>query len=211
MDMANAPVFAQRAGPKTVATHLAEVDALSAKVEASQKTTVSQAPDSTPSWLAEITPYAPFLVSGFLFVAAFGIMLIGKIRDAKNVSAALLVAFFAASIPQILFSITIGTRQSAQAGPQETPRNIRVSSSLNAVTVAWETQKTTYGAVRYSVSPFTEKTAKTAVEASRKAETIHTVILSPLVAGRSYELEILSGNVWYDNQGEPLRFIFSFQ
>lgn len=193
----------------TLTAYLVKVDQLSAKVEAGSMATTIETKQPVVPWLAGLTPYAPILVSGFLFIAAFGIMLVGKIRDAKNVSAALLVALFAASIPQVLNATMFGTRQSAHAGPQEQPRNVRVVSvSGSEATVSWETQKETLGAVRYGVAPFDGVTAKTAVEATRRPVLSHEVTLVRLERGKSYELEILSGNVWYDNGGSPMRFVF---
>ena len=138
----NTPAPAQVA-----AKYFATVNELSAKVEAKtqEETTQTQTPSRFEA-LTQYVPLAPFVLFALLFVVAFGIQVVNRVKTAKSIVTAVMIAIFAASIPATLTYIETGARQEVKAGPQEIPRNLLVGpGSSDSIVVTWETDAQAIG------------------------------------------------------------------
>lgn len=166
------------------------------------------APSPSPlaSTLMPFVPYAPFVLSALLFIVAFGILVVNRAKNLKNITIAILIAFISASIPTMISYVGQGSRQTANAGPEEIPRNVKVVPvSPTSVLISWNTDAARVGAVRFSTSPLTSQSARLYLADNQEAVRIHSVQIDSL-ASQSYEFEILSGTTWYDNGGKYLQF-----
>lgn len=193
---------------KNINSYYTSVYALTPKVEVNQSAQATQSASPVSSNLASIAIFAPLFIFFVLFLSVLGLQLIRKARTIKNISTAVLIAFIAASIPLVLPAIERQTLYQAKAGPDEVPRYIRiVPATPSKVLVLWTTDAEKIGAVRYSISPFSETTS-TVVFGDNGIKTIdHTVQLDRLQKGKEYDLEIFSGTTWYTEKGKPIRFL----
>jgi hypothetical protein len=190
------------------ANYFVTISELSAHNTASAHDTVIEAPPSTiTDTLAPFLPYTPFILFALLFVIVFGIFIINRVRNLKNVMAAFMVAFMLASIPTLLTYIAHGSRQEVKAGPEEVPRNVRVApASPTSVLISWETDAARLGVVRFGTAPFTLQATRVYIADNQKSVRTHSVEIDKLVKKETYEFEILSGTRWYDNAGSYIRF-----
>ena len=164
-------------------------------------------PSPIASTFAPFIPYTPFVLFALLFMVAFGILVVNRVRNLKNVTTALMLALMVASIPTVLTYIAQGSRQTAKAGPQEVPRNVRVApASPASVRISWETDAARVGVVRLSKMPFILQTARLYIADDQKSVSVHSIEINSLVRQQSYEFEILSGTTWYDNKGTYIQF-----
>lgn len=166
-------------------------------------------PSSLPlaTTLEPFVPYAPFVLSALLFVAAFAILVVNRAKSLKNITIAILIAFMSASIPTVISYVGQGSRQTANAGPEEIPRNVRVATvSPTSVLISWNTDAARVGAVRFGKVPLTTQTARIYVADNQESANKHTVEIDLPENKQSYEFEILSGATWYDNGGKYIRF-----
>jgi len=155
-------------------------------------------------------PYAPFVLVALLFVIAFGIQVINRARNLRNVTTAFVLALLVASIPMVLNYVGQGSRQTANAGPDETPRQVRVQPNTStSVLISWTTDAKHIGVVKLGPVPFSDKTAFVYLAKNHTEETqTHVIRINGLKRGLTYEFEILSGTTWYDNAGNYIQFTF---
>lgn len=162
------------------------------------------------SWVTMVEPYAmyaPFVLSGLLFIIAFGMFFMNRVHNWKNVMTAFILALMIAGIPTILTYVGQGSRQTVKAGPEEVPRNVRVApASPTSVRISWETDAARIGVVRLSKTPFSSQTARVYIADNQTSVRAHSVEIDRLVKHESYEFEILSGTTWYDNGGNYIQF-----
>lgn len=190
-------------------SHLITVRELTEKVSAAPASETIEQAQQLPSWLSEFFPYAPYVLSFALFVGVFGVMIMHRVKSFKNIALALLLALFAAGTPAILSYAQLGGGQVTHAGPREQPTDVTVQKiSETEAQVNWQTQRTTLGLVRYSEAPFTGVGARMVFGNDQEEVSSHVAKLTALERGQTYELEILSGDTWYDNSGSPIRFVF---
>ncbi len=184
------------------ANYFVTVSELTAHNTASAHEEVVQLSPLTP-----FVPYAPFVISGLLFVIAFGMFFVNRVHNWKNMTTAFVLALMIAGIPAVLTYVGQGTRQTTNAGPEEIPRNIRVApAGPTSVRILWETDATRVGAVRFSPAPFSSQTARVYLADNQEAVRTHSVQIDVLKRYASYEFEILSGTTWYDNGDKYIRF-----
>ncbi len=151
--------------------------------------------------------WAPMAVFIMLFIAVFGLMIAGKVMTFKRTVSAMMLALVLAAIPYITGQINTGFSTSTKAGPEEFPKNVEIKRlTPSSATVVWMTDVALTGAVRYGATPLDELMTKVLIADSGQKTTIHTVELSGLVPGKTYDLEIFSGKTWYNNSGTNLQF-----
>jgi len=154
-------------------------------------------------------PYAPFVLIALLFVVAFGIQVVNRARNLKNVTTALVLALIVASIPMVLTYISHGSPQTTNAGPDEIPCEVRVKpDTISSVVISWRTDAKHVGVVRFGAAPLAAKTPRVYLANNREEVQIHTVSIGGLKKATTYEFEILSGTTWYDNGGKYIQFTF---
>ncbi len=202
------PISTQAPGEAVATNYFVTIRELSAHNTASAHETVIEAPPSPiASTLAPLLPYTPVILFGFLFVIVFGIFIINRVRNVKNVTTAFILAVMLASIPTLLTYIARGSRQEVNAGPEEVPRNVRVApASPSSIVISWETDAARVGVVRFSKAPFSLQTARVYLANNQSLVRTHSVEIDKLVGKESYEFEILSGTTWYDNGGRYIKF-----
>lgn len=168
---------------------------------------VQYSPSSIADTLLPFIPYAPFVLSGLLFIIAFGMFFMERVHNWKNVMTAVIVALMVAGIPAILTYVGQGSRQTANAGPEEIPRNVSVAPvSPTSVLISWNTDAARIGAVRFGKTPLTSQNARIYIADNQESASKHTVEINFLEKKQSYEFEILSGATWYDNGSKYIRF-----
>lgn len=157
--------------------------------------------------------FSPIIIMGSImlfFVVFFGILFIQvkhKSFDYKKTAASLIVAFVIASIPISLKTALEVTSLQTRAGPDDIPRNISITKvSATSAVVQWETKVEKLGTIKYGAQPLVSNQSEIVIANDGRATTMHRVILKNLVPGRKYELEILSGKSWYDDDGQPIQF-----
>src|SRR3989344_1016938 len=159
--------------------------------------------------LVPLIPYAPVFLFVLLFTVAFGMQVVNKIRRARHMMVAILIAFFAASIPTVLNYVQQGTRQEARAGPEEVPRQVRVApQSPGSVVISWETDAPRVGVVRFGKKPLTNASGRVYIGNDQMSVRMHSVQIDTLTKKQPYQFEIMSGNTWYDNNGKYIEFTY---
>jgi hypothetical protein len=150
--------------------------------------------------------YAPFFLFFFLFIAAFGLLMLNRIWNLKRIVTSLVIALFVASIPYVLHVIQNGTGTETKAGPNELPRQVRIAQQKKgSILIMWDTETPQIGGVRYALKPLTISTASIVIEGNGSRTQNHTMTIHVQTPG-TYELEIYSGTQWYDQNGKPLEF-----
>jgi len=174
---------------------------------ATQEEVAQAAPSPLAALLEPYIPYTPFVLFGLLFTVAFGLLVVNRVKNLKNITAAMILALVTASIPTVISYVSMGSRQAVNAGPDEIPREVRVvPDSPSTITISWHTDAPHTGVVRFGVASLTPQTARMYVANDRTKVTDHTIRVTGLKKGKSYEFEILSGTTWYDNAGTPIKF-----
>lgn len=189
--------------------YLLTVQSLTPKpVEAAAEQNPPEFEDNTlTSMFSPYSTYAPVILFFLMFVSAFGVLIIYRIRNWKATFTALVIAGFAASIPLVLSSMEQGARQEAHAGPDEVPRHIRIiQRTKDSAVVFWETDAVQYGAVRAGPAPLTEESSTVYISDMGSKVQNHAVTIPKLERGKTYEIEIFSGTHWYENESQPLQF-----
>jgi hypothetical protein len=154
--------------------------------------------------------YFPFVVFFVIFVLAFGMQLMGKVKSLRHTVTAMVIALFIAMTPFVLTSIREGVGLGTQAGPEQIPRNVRiVQTGKDTVLVTWDTDAASVGAVRIGPGLSQEKDIIVKVGDFGNRVHRHTIKLERLEPGIRYEMEILSGTVWYTDKGNPLKILLS--
>jgi hypothetical protein len=176
-------------------------------VSASENVVSAPRQSSLVSMVEPYAMYAPFVLSGLLFIIAFGMFFMNRVHNWKNVMTAFILALMIAGIPTILTYVGQGSRQNVTAGPEEIPRNVQVTpASPTSVSISWETDAARVGVVRLSKTPFTLQTARVYIADNQASVRTHSVKIDRLIKKESYEFEIMSGTTWYDNNGAYIRF-----
>jgi hypothetical protein len=190
------------------ANYFVTVSELTAHNTASaQKDVVVPSLSSMVNTFSPLIPYTPFILVALLFVVAFGILVSNRVRNFKNITTALVFALMVASIPTVITYISQGSRQTAKAGPDEIPRDVRVAADTpSSVLILWRTDATHTGVIRLGAAPLETQTACVYIADNRASVTDHSVRIGELKKGKTYEFEILSGTTWYDNKGSYIRF-----
>jgi len=154
--------------------------------------------------------FAPYGVAGIaivLFIIAFGIQLNKSIHKSRQMMMAIIIAVFAACIPSVLTYVNQGTRQDTHAGPEYTPRNVRVVKIKPAsIAIDWVTDVPVYTMIRLGPAPLGGALARLYRDTAEIKTTEHSVTVDGLKYAIPYEFEIYSGNIWYDNAGEYIQF-----
>lgn len=187
----------------TLAQHYLQVQAL---------TPQSGAPVIPPNVATQST-FFPFglsmvqvaLIGCFLLMGIIA-LLIALVQDMKKVIVILVIGFTTLAIP---LSITIAnrtTRIESHAGPEYTPKNVIVSNVLPfGFTVKWDTDRPGVGVVRVRKKTDPDNFSRIYSETESGDIYKHVIKVTELTAATDYDMEILSGGVWYDNQGVPLQ------
>lgn len=156
------------------------------------------------------SPYFMYGAIGIFFAVFLGgiiYQIIYRIFDWKRSFTALMLAFTLASLPFGLKLVLSQQTLQSRAGPDEVPREVRIEQTKpGTVHISWQTIAPRSGSIRYSRVPFVLEKSTVAIAAGGKAETSHEIILNNLAAG-VYEMEILSGNMWYRNGEQLLQFV----
>lgn len=198
------------AQPAQVATnYFVQIQALTAHntVSASERVVGAPRQSSLVSMVEPYAMYAPFVISGLLFVIAFGMFFMDRVHNWKNIITAFVVALMIAGIPTVLTYVGQGSRQAVKAGPEETPRNVRViPAGTTSVLISWQTDAARIGAVQMGKAPLTSTSSRLYLADNQKPVQVHSVQINSLERGASYEFELLSGATWYDNGGSFIRF-----
>lgn len=177
------------------------------------KDALTQVPVAGPSGIqqasnaAVVGLFGPFVIFSSIFIAVFGVFLIGKIRNWRMGITAFLLAITLASTPFALSVLKNGTDGRVNASPDEIPRAVKiVPISKTSVQIVWNTDADKIGSVRIGIRPFIEGKTRTIVGNSGAKTKVHAVTIDKLTVGEIYECEVLSGARWYDNGG--LRLLF---
>lgn len=193
------------------ANYFVSIHELSARTTASahEEVVVTPTPSPAISTLAPFFPYTPFILFAVLFAAAFVMLVVTRAKSLKNVTTALLFALMTAGIPSVLSYIGTGSRQAVKAGPDEIPREVRVTPNTPSfVTISWKTDAKHTGVIRFGVAPLSSKTARVYIANDQTKVKDHSIRIGGLSKGKTYEFEILSGTTWYDNDGSLIQFTY---
>jgi glucan phosphoethanolaminetransferase (alkaline phosphatase superfamily) len=160
-----------------------------------------QSPSSMPNLNTLFIACAFFAIS---FIIAAIYLLRKRSSELKHI---LIVASLAIGVGTIPIVVAL-SQQSAdirgQANELHTPQNVIVSLTDTGFLVSWNTATETIGALRVRQVPG-QHTKQTVLTESGPT-TQHSLNLANLNPA-TYYFEILSGTVWYDNQGLPLSVI----
>lgn len=172
-------------------------------------TTESQARQAEVTTLNTTSKYIfiPLIIFILLFVSVYAVIAINKIRYIKRMSAIAILAFFVISIPLLVGSVKNQTRFLPQADITKIPRNIEVTQpTTQGINIRWQTDKPQIGAVRYAVAPLKFNEPILVIEKTQSPRMNHSIAMSKLMPGVIYEFEILSDDIWYDNNGKAIEF-----
>lgn len=197
-------------GGQVATNYFVSISELSAHNTASAAEVTPPPPvPSVAATLMPILPYAPFVLAALLFAIAFGLMLMDRVKNVKNVMAAFLIAMMVASTPMILNYVQQGGRQEVHAGTDEIPRVLNVRPApQSSVDITWHTDAKHTGVVKFGASPLYPQNARVYVANDRTELTDHSIRIGGLKKGTVYKFEILSGTTWFDNNGQPIQFTY---
>jgi hypothetical protein len=194
----------------TASNYYVAINELSAHttVSTQQNSVQPVAQSSLLHTLSPYLPYLPFVLFAVLFMGAFYIQVVNRVKNLKNVTTSLAIALMLASIPSVLTYISQGGGQTAHAGPDEIPRELRVAkASPTSVFITWKTDAKHIGVVKLGPSPFSDQTSFVYLADNHTEEVqMHSIRVDRLKPGTPYEFKILSGSTWYDNAGKYVQF-----
>jgi len=108
--------------------------------------------------------------------------------------------------------ILVSQRQglSTQAGPTDTPKNVRITNrATNTFSVSWTTDTPTTGFVKYAENPTKITTpagdVRDQISGTAEAYTNHYVNITGLAADTTYYFLIGSGSETYNDEGKPFQ------
>jgi hypothetical protein len=189
------------------ANYFIAIDSLTA--EAATGTAPSQTSSDNTALSTLTSPilfFGPFFIFIIIFLAAFGIQLVTRIVNRKQMISAAVLSLCLAFIPFVLQYVKNGIGSQSQAGPDTVPRSVVIKQlSQDSVLITWTTGRAVIGAVRYGFSPLSESSLTITGDTGRNTN-IHTIKLERLIRGKFYDLEIYSFEKWYLNQGQPIKF-----
>lgn len=187
--------------------YLMEVYALTKSQEQADKPTFQDKESVLPSVAtSKIVIFGPIIIFILLFIAAFGIQIVGRILNRKQIISALVIALMFASIPTVLNSLQNGVRFIQYASPDEIPKNVKVKQSgVNSVLISWQTDAEKIGGVRIAPNPYSREKQKFYIADYGKIQKIHQVEIGRLDKGL-YMFEIFSGTSWFNIDGNFLQF-----
>ncbi len=207
MDEGTNTIFASEGIVGRVNTYYATVEALTPKdTTAKARTAAEVAKTGVPpiSPLLFLVPLATFAI---LLGLGFAIRIYKHMSMARGVLITGVLALLL-SVPLVFRSYQEHTQTVSQAGPDEIPRDVIVSQTgVTSAVVTWKTDAKKLGAVRLSLAPFNETSSRVIIGDSGKMTTSHTVNLVGLTSGTPYDLEVLSGVRWYEDNGRPLKLV----
>ncbi|RJR15442.1 hypothetical protein C4579_02270 [Candidatus Microgenomates bacterium] len=158
--------------------------------------------------------YSPLLVYGSVIL--FFIIFIGLLAtqaflrslDLRRISTSLVVALIIAVTPLLVRTALQTTTIHTKAASDQTPKNVEImQKNKHEVVVSWHVGASRVGMVRYGTAPLTQNFGQTVISNNGQKSTVHQVQLEKLQVGVRYELEILSGNGWYNDDGKPIQFV----
>lgn len=139
-----------------------------------------------------------------LFIGALG-LLFARAKRGSAIFALITLAFITSALPVSMFIINRQTRLSSQAVPVSTPKNVIVDQVTNrGMRILWETDTPEVGVIRLRQTPESSPLNRIISEPEGVDIYSHVLAIADLAPNTLYYFEILSGGVWYDNQGQPL-------
>ena len=205
--MATNNAFLNTSANQQIANHYAAISALTPKDRTEQ---VPKIISDNPAYSFLFSPllgYGVIILFFGLFLGAIAIQLFYRILDFKKGITTLVVALMLATLPLGVRFALEQTNLPTHASPDEIPRVIQLTQlSANSLSVSWQTQVEKSGTVRFSKAPLDETLAQVAIADGGQKTTTHLAKLENLEKGVTYELEILSGGKWYNQNGVPIRF-----
>lgn len=160
--------------------------------------------------------FSPYLVYGsvalflIVFLAIILVQFFHRAFDYRRTLTGFVVALLIAVMPVSLKTALEVTTLQSKAGPDEVPRQIVISPQTPAsVLVTWKTEAEKTGAIRFGTAPLSPQNYEVVIADQGKSTRTHSAELKKLQKGKAYELEILSGKDWYNDQGQPIQFTFA--
>jgi hypothetical protein len=154
----------------------------------------------------------PFGLSLFQSLVIIGLVVIGLVilfivvfQDVKKAFTIIGLILMTSAVPISVAITNQQTRIQSQAGPNYVPKNVSVNQVIsNGFTVVWDTDQPGVGVIR--VRPQSQMANNNQIFSEAEDGDIykHIIKISQLKPNQDYYFEILSGGVWYDDQGQPL-------
>ncbi|KKP59881.1 MAG: hypothetical protein UR52_C0002G0109 [Candidatus Gottesmanbacteria bacterium GW2011_GWA1_34_13] len=187
--------------------YYAEIYALTPKEGIVMATVSARTMNANFSWL-----YSPFLIYGSLgiffgiFFISMIIQIISRSIDFKRTLLTISVAFIVASVPISLKTALEFTSTQTRAVPEDIPQNIIIQQKTpSSVVISWNIQTERLGSVRFGKAPLNLDEARLTISNAGQKSSFHSVELTKLEPGGEYEAEILSGDRWFNDQGQPIK------
>lgn len=145
------------------------------------------------------------IFSGILLLALIAIFTL-RLNKIKNIGSFLFLLFMASTIPIGVLLTRQSTQIESSASPTYIPKNVIITNvTATSFTLLWETDKSGYGVIRLRSQPEQSPLAKIYQETETEDTYQHSLTISDLVPQTTYYFEILSGDTWFDNAGQPLK------
>lgn len=205
------PKTAEAQDVQLVGAYLYELNSLTLK-ETSQPG-IPKVISENPNYSVLFSPllmYGSIIVFIVVLTIALGLQFIQHSLNRRRIAAALFIAFIASSVPLGIRLSLETTRLSIRASSDDVPQNLRIQAlSDSTVLINWETKANKTGLVRIGSAPLTDNYGQTIIADNAQKTHMHSVTLERLESGQLYQIEILSGNKWYNDNGRPIEFVFA--
>jgi hypothetical protein len=188
-----------------IKTHYLQVQALT------PETPLTVPPSSAPTTNAITDILAsgglPLSLGIFFVLLTVGIiaLLVTKVQDFNKILTISFLALVTSAIPYGTKLATETTRLQSRASIVSIPKNVEVSNvTATGFDVMWQTDTPNSGALRLR-SDQDKKSAQTVYqEPDTDPITSHKISLTNLDPQTTYYFELLSGSVWFNQNGKPL-------
>lgn len=134
------------------------------------------------------------------------VILFITVRHLRQTVLTLTMLLMLSAVPISVYIANQQTNLQSQAGPNYTPKNISVNQvTSHSFTLLWDTDSPDIGVVRIRMSPDSGSFNQIFQEAETGEIYKHILKIDQLQPATDYYFEILSGGIWYNQQGQPLK------
>lgn len=196
------------ANTQLTAKYIRNIESLSVKGATSE---------TAPAYITQNPQFAllfsPLLIYGavilffVIFLGGLLLQIINRTVDLKKIITTLFIALMIASTPIAVQTVFKATSLQSKAAPDEVPYNIEIKEvDAEKVEISWKIDSPRIGMIRIGTGPLTENYGQTAISNNGQKSRTHTVMVEKVKPNIAYEFEILSGSIWYNENGKPIQF-----
>jgi len=146
------------------------------------------------------------MVVASISVLVILIILFISVRHLRQTVLTLAMLLMLSAVPVSVYIANQQTNLQSQAGPNYTPKNVSINQvTSHSFTLMWDTDSPDIGVVRVRTSPDSGSFNQIFQESDIGEIYKHILKIDQLQPQTDYYFEILSGGIWYNHLGQPLK------